>query len=299
MRILLTGAGGFIGTAFARAAAAQGHSIAGLLVPSERVPPGLENQSGMAWLRGTLAEAPWKDIDRFAPEACVHAAWVTTPGIYLESPLNAQFLEDSKSFLSRLWRSGTNRIIGLGTCVEYRITGGPLAEDTTPIEPTTTYARCKNELRLALEQAAESQSFRFAWARVFYPYGPGEHPSRLCSSIIQKLLRDEVITLKTPDSTKDYIFIRDLAAALLAVVESGFVGSINLGTGSGVSVREIARALGELLGKPDLIREASTTQPDPFPYIVADISRLRRLGWQPQYGLTQGLRELVANGHGA
>jgi nucleoside-diphosphate-sugar epimerase len=92
------------------------------------------------------------------------------------------------------------------------------------VAPTTAYARCKNDLRLALEADARAKSFAFCWTRIFYPYGPGEHPSRLCSSIIHKLVRDEKVVLKTPGSTKDYIFIEDLAEALLTVVEKRFTG---------------------------------------------------------------------------
>jgi len=293
MRILLTGAGGFIGSAFARVAAARGHALAGLLIPSEPVPPGLIQSVDLAWLRGTLAGAPWAEIEAFRPEVCVHAAWVTTPGVYLESPANFQFLEESKRFLSRAIELGVRQVVGLGTCIEYQIARAPLSEETTPISPTTTYARCKNELRLALEESARGLGFGCCWARVFYPYGPGEHPSRLCSSIVRKLSQDEPVLLKTPQSTKDYIYIEDLAAALLGVVEQRFSGPINLGTGMGVSVRQIAQQLGELLGKPHLIQEAPTPEPDPFGYVVADAAKLRALGWRPKHDLATGLRRLV------
>ncbi|MEI9864251.1 MAG: NAD-dependent epimerase/dehydratase family protein [Limisphaerales bacterium] len=52
--------------------------------------------------------------------------------------------------------------------------------------------------------------WQFCWGRVFYPYGVGEHPARLCSSLIQKLQRGEKLVLKTPHSRKDYIYIEDL-----------------------------------------------------------------------------------------
>jgi nucleoside-diphosphate-sugar epimerase len=269
--------------------------VAGLLIPSERVPPDSEHDPLMTWLRGTLAEAPWKRVEAFGPEVCVHTAWVTTPGAYLESPANFQFLEDSKTFLFRAAEMGVGHIVGLGTCIEYRITGARLSEETTEIAPTSTYARCKNELRLALEDAADARGFRCCWARVFYPYGPGEHPSRLCSSLIAKLSRDEPLELKTPDSTKDYIYIQDLAQAILAVVEKQFAGVINLGTGVGISVRQIARTLGELLGKPDLVRESPSPAPDPLGYVVADASRLHSLGWQPEHDLRHGLQQLLVS----
>src|SRR6266700_3896520 len=237
MKILLTGPTGFIGAAFARRALQQGHAVAGLIIPTEEIPKHLPAHPELGWFRGTLDDAPWEEIQKFKADVCVHTAWVTAPGGYLESPDNLKFLENSVRFLRRMNDLGTKHIVGLGTCVEYQIGNHKLSEDTTPVALTTTYARCKNELRETMEADAKSRGLNFCWARVFYPYGPREHPSRLCSWIIGKLSRDEKVVLKTPDSTKDYIFIEDLAAALLTVVEKEFRGTINLGTGIGVTVR--------------------------------------------------------------
>ena len=293
MKILLTGPTGFIGAAFTRLALGAGHQIAALAIPTETLPADLPPSQSLRWLRGTLEEAPWQEIDSFKADVCIHMAWITTPGVFLESPENVRFRDDSLQFLRRVHEIGTRHIVGFGTCVEYQLSNKPLVEDSTPAEPTTLYARCKNDLRLALETEAHAKGFRFCWTRVFYPYGPREHPSRLCSSIIQKLSRDETITLKTPNSTKDYIFIEDLAAAILAVVEKRFEGIINLGTGLGVSVREIAQVLGRMMSKAHLIQEMDPPEVDPLGFVVADASRLYQLGWRPAHTLEQGLAELV------
>lgn len=293
LKILLTGPSGFIGPAFARLAVDRGHQIAGLLIPSEPVPAVLAGMENVRWVRGTLAEAPWDEITRFAPDVCVHMAWITTPGVYLESPENLRFLESSLRFLRKLRELGLRHIFGLGTCIEYQITNEPLSEERTPIVPTTLYSRCKNDLRLALDADALEHRYPFCWGRVFYPYGPREQSSRLCSSIIGKLSRDEKIVLKTPDSTKDYIFIDDLASALLTVLEKKFQGAVNLGTGIGLSVRQIAQTLGEMLGKPHLIDVVRPAEVDPLGYVVADASRLLGLGWRPEYDLKRGLEKLI------
>ncbi len=293
MNILLTGPSGFIGSAFRRLALSQGHRIAGLLIPSEPVPPGPPDQN-LVWLRGTLEEAPWDQIRAFAPEVCLHTAWITTPGVYLESLENERFRDASLKFLKRVRPLGANYIVGLGTCIEYEISNQPLSEDRTRIAPTTTYARCKNELRRAMEAEGKSGGFGFCWGRVFYPYGPGEHPSRLCSSILQKLKGGEKVLLKTPASAKDYIYIEDLAQAILTIIEKRFLGPINLGTGVATSVREIAGRLGTFLAKPELIEEADPPAVDPFPLVLADASRLKSLGWKPAWTLDQALQAMIS-----
>lgn len=295
MNLLLTGPTGFIGSAFARLALAQGHRIAGLIVPGERRRVDLERTGEMQWFEGTLDSAPWQEIEGFRPEVCVHTAWVTTPGVYMESPENIRFLNSSMEFIKRARNAGVRHVIGLGTCIEYAMTGQPLSEKATPIAPASAYARSKNDLRLWLERNAPSLGFTWSWARVFYPYGPGEHPSRLCSALLAKLERGEKLTLKTPASTKDYIFIDDLAEALLAVVEKEPIGPVNLGTGIGVAVRDVAHILAELAGKPGSVEEANPPSPDPLSWVVADASRLRSLGWLPRHSLRDGLQKLVQN----
>jgi nucleoside-diphosphate-sugar epimerase len=294
VKILLTGATGFIGANFARQALARGHQIAGLVTSNRPLPPDLQSSPNFTPIRGTLDDAPWQEIANYAAETCVHSAWITTPGVYLESPENFHFLESSLRFLKRVRESGASHIIGLGTCIEYQITNQKLSETTTPIAPATTYARCKNDLRLALEADAATHNYQFCWARVFYPYGPGEHPSRLCSSIIQKLSRNEKIVLKTPDSTKDYIYIDDLATALVKVVEKKFAGPINLGTGVGTTVRQIARTIAALINKTTLIEELNPPETDPLGNVIADATTLHNLAWQADYSMEAGLSALVA-----
>jgi nucleoside-diphosphate-sugar epimerase len=142
MRILVTGATGYIGSAFVRLALKHGHQVAAL-VRQQAVALQVSNSSNLLVLEGTLAEPPWKRIGEFKPEVCVHAAWITTPGIYLESPENYRWLKESLEFFSRLTEFGVNHWFSLGTCIEYQISPERLSEARTPIAPATTYARCK------------------------------------------------------------------------------------------------------------------------------------------------------------
>jgi nucleoside-diphosphate-sugar epimerase len=301
MRIFVAGATGFIGSAFCRLALEHGHEIMGLIQPKKNPPAQIPASEKMIWLEGALAELPWKKIERFQPDVCVHLAWIATPGIYLESPENEKYLQWSLDLVHGLRGIGVNHIVGAGTCIEYQISESPLSEDRTPVNPTTLYARCKNALRETLAAEAQKDGWQFCWGRIFYPYGVGEHPARLCSSLVQKLLRGEKILLKTPHSRKDYIYIEDLAAAILITVEKKFTGTINWGLGNGISVREIADIAATMLGRPELVENQNPSTADPFPFVVADAARLKHLGWQPQVDLQTGLARLIktfgANSH--
>lgn len=286
MRILLTGATGFIGSAVLRLALRQGHEIAALVRPGKNLP-------GVRSLSGTLAEPPWNEIAAFKPEACIHAAWIATPGVYLESPENEQLVQWSETFIRKSARCGVRRVVALGTCLEYEFTGKILSEETSPLSSATAYASAKNALRLKLDSAAKTDGFSLCWGRVFYPYGPGEQPGRLPRLIIRNLQQAKVMELKTPRAVKDYIYIDDLAAAIMAATTGHVRGVINFGTGAGITVYELARTLGELLGHPELVRESPAAVFDPKDFVVADAGRLRALGWQPQVALKDGLRQLL------
>ena len=291
MKILLTGGSGFIGSAFRKAALSAGHEIASLTRNKN-----LNGSRGLTWLHGNLADAPWETIERFKAVLCVHTAWIATPGVYQESGDNYQYLDWSLAFLREAFARGIQRTLILGTCIEYAPNQPlPLSEDESQIAPQSTYARCKEALRLALQADQRFAGLNVAWGRVFYPYGVAEHPNRLPSAIVQKLLRGEKMTLRTPHSVKDYIYVDDLADAMLRVVEHGFEGTINLGTGEGVSIYQLAAAVERLLGKTGLVDLVRPPEIDPAGDIVADAAKLRDLGWHKTTTIEAGLDKLISS----
>jgi len=297
-RILITGSTGFIGSAVLRQALDAGHEV-GVLVRREHpapktASPASASSPAVTVLTGSMAEPPWEALRRFSADTLIHCAWIATPGAYLESPENEHHAQWSEALALGLVEQGLQQLVILGTCIEYRMGSARLHETETPLEPTTPYARAKYQLRRRLvERLAHHPGVRLAWGRVFYSYGEGEHRARLCSSLISSLRRGDEVVLKTPESTKDYIHISDLAGAILRVAEARLDGSVNLGTGEGVTIREIAERLATLLERPDRVRVASPTAPDPLGFIVADAGRLRKLGWEPKVTLESGLRRLI------
>lgn len=292
MNLLLTGPNGFIGSAVLRLALARGHAVAALLLPGENLPADLAASPRLRVCRGTLAEPPWAELAAAPLEACLHTAWVTTPGVYLEAEDNDRFLAWSRQLARAFFTRGGRHFMGLGSCAEYRPARQPLAEATAALNDATRYARCKNQLRLELEAMADEFETTVCWGRVFYPFGIGEHPQRLCSALIRQLARGEAVTLKTPHSIKDYIYVDDLASAILLALEQRCAGPLNLGTGRGVTIRWMADYLASLFHRPDLVREAAEGQADPLDYMVAEVTRLRALGWREEVGLEAGLQRL-------
>jgi len=288
MRLLVTGGSGFLGGALVRRAVAEGHDVAVLTRRARSDAP-----AGVSTLVGSLEAPPWEAIAAFEPDTVVHAAWIATPGVYLDSADNADWQCWSEAFALGLPRIGVRHLTVLGTCIEYAVTGQPLNEETTPLDPRSPYAQAKVGLNHALGRALAGSGMGLAWARIFYPYGPGEHPARLASSLLSRIRSGQPLLLKTPHSTKDYIHEDDVASALLTIARSRFEGAVNVGTGDGVTVEQFARLLAGWAGRPDLVMLPSDPARDPLDHVVADAGRLRSLGWKPCVPLVDGLRRFV------
>lgn len=293
--LLLTGATGFVGARVAALAVRRGWQVIALLTPSDdgTALAGLEERLHI--VRGTVAGAKsWGDeVARLGPEACLHLAWNTSPGVYLETAENLDWLSWSIQLFSQLPRWGVRHIVGVGTCAEYDADFGYLRE-ATPARPLTLYAACKMGLRLTGEQLARQANLPFAWARIFHVYGPGEHPRRLVASCIRALLAGE--RFETTDGTqiRDFLHVDDVAAGLLAVIETRHAGDINICSGQPVSVRTLLESIGATVGHRELLaigaRAPSIWDP---PFLCGENTRLRSLGWRQSFSLDEGLADAV------
>ncbi|MFN7563502.1 MAG: NAD-dependent epimerase/dehydratase family protein [Prosthecobacter sp.] len=286
MRIFVTGATGFIGRAFCQQAVARGHQLLALV----RNPAALDIP-GVEIAAGNLLETPWDKVVRFAPDAALHLAWTAEPGVYLNSPENEVWLEQSKAWFQRLFDLGVPYVAGTGTCIEYAPSEKPLIEEVSPLSPQFPYSKAKVELFEWLRACSPKTS---AWFRIFFPYGAGEHPKRLTSLAVKRLREGLPLLLNAPDSIRDYIEVGDAASAMLRVVEGKLTGPYNVGTGGGITLAELGRRIARVLGVDEgLVRAAEGVPPDGMPVIVACAERLRKTGWLPRVTLDEGVGKLV------
>jgi nucleoside-diphosphate-sugar epimerase len=296
MRVLVTGATGFIGSHATRALLARGHEVHALVRPASDLSRIADMAGSLVIVPGDLrdAEGLGAALDAVRPEACVHVAWYAVPGAYLEALENIEMLEAGLRLMRLLPRVGCRTLLAVGTCFEYDTDFGWLSE-ATPIRPRSLYAASKLALHLAATRWARVTGLRVVWPRIFYQFGAWEHERRLVPAAVLALLRGEKFRTTAGARIRDYLDVEDVGAALAHILESDLDGAVNVGAGAPVAIRTIVETIAHELGRPELLDISSEpgdgTDPE---FICADTRLLRaRTSWAPRFTLEEGLRRAV------
>lgn len=239
MKVLITGATGFVG--------------------QHVVPKLLERRHTVIAIARDEAKArnfPWFDAVRFVacdvhralgnplelfdkPDAVVHLAWPGLPNygslVHFEETLPAAY-----RFLKSLVEGGVNHLLVAGTCFEYGMQSGPLSERAST-KPANPYALAKDTLRKFLESLQKDRPFTLQWARLFYMYGPGQHPKSLLAQLDRAVDdREPVFNMSGGEQLRDYLPVDEVAARLVLLVEHPEChGAVNVCSGKPISVRKL------------------------------------------------------------
>ncbi len=297
---MVTGAAGFIGAHVVAQAVSDpdaGHDVYALVRKStdlrrlQALAPSTRLVYGDLLDLATFDEA----LQEIRPELVIHCGWYVTPGKYLTSEANFDFVEASVRLARQLGGLGCRRFVGLGTCFEYDTSVGYLAE-SSPTRSASPYAASKLALQLLLEQVGALSGMETAWARIFYQYGPFEQAQRLVPSIIQSLLAGREARSTGGEQIRDFLHIADVGSAVWAIAQSSLTGPVNVGSGRPVAVRDIVTTIGAILDRSDLLALGAIPYSPSDPWFVCANNRLLvdQTGWAPRYGLEEGLRQTIA-----
>jgi len=306
-RVLITGASGFIGAACLSRLQAAGYAIDA--VTSRPVPA--RASAGVNWHQYDLLDPDQCAVAVAAarPTHLLHLAWIATPGEFWSNAKNLAWLSGATALFEAFYRLGGKRAVGVGTCAEYAWSTTPYREDGTAAAPVTIYGQCKRAAALVLEAACSVHGGTAAWARLFFPYGPGEPEQRLLPYVIRAFLRREAASCTDGRQSRDFVFVDDVADALVALLDGTATGTYNIGSGRAITLRDVVGCIAEKLDGTSLIRYGARAAPagDP-PYVVADISKIMHAtGWRPKVDIDHGIdasitywkaRETAAKGTG-
>lgn len=291
-RVLLTGATGFIGRHCLPLLVARGYEVHAV---SSR--PITERVSNIHWHQTDLLDFRQVAllIAEVQPTHLLHFAWYTIPGKYWSSVENVRWLRASISLLQAFVQHSGQRVVMAGSCAEYDWQYGYCSEAITPLAPKTLYGTCKHSLQLVLSAFSRQTGLSAAWGRIFFLFGPYEHPDRLVAYVIRSLLQGKVARCSHGNQIRDFLYVEDVADAFVALLDSPVLGPINVASGQPITVRDLIYNIAEMLERPDLIQLGALPAPeDEPPLLVADVRRLQEeVAWQPNYGLKRGLKKTI------
>lgn len=253
MRILLTGATGFVGRQVHKALHERGTAVRAVIREGSNARLVTAAESIVATPDLFAEDAGWWTRTCAGIDIAVHAAWFTEPGSYLHSPQNRPCLTGTLQLAEGAARAGVRRFVGIGTCFEYDIAAGELSVDT-PLKPATPYAEAKAAAFTALLQMFGQAGVEFAWCRLFYLYGEGEDERRLVPYLRKKLAAGEEAELSSGTQVRDYLDVREAGRMIADVALGSIRGPVNICSGVPVSVRELAGRIADEYGRRDLLR---------------------------------------------
>lgn len=227
----------------------------------------------------------------------IHLAWDVTPIVYWESENNLKWLEASKNLINCFIENNGKRIVVLGTSAEYDYSAGYMTEGYTILKPQKLYGFAKNELREYLYKTSMKKDFSFVWARLFSLFGCGESEEKLVFKVFKKLNQEKEFTLTKHNLIRDYLYVRDVAEAIVKLFESNYRGEINICSGNPITLGELCDYIGNIMGKPNLIvKNNGCSDYGEYPMIVGNPSKLfNTINWRPKYSIETALTECIEN----
>ncbi|WP_413989768.1 NAD-dependent epimerase/dehydratase family protein [Labrys okinawensis] len=291
MRILITGGTGFVGRWATAALAAAGHDV---YVTSRN----FLSMQGCEVIVCDLLRPEGLDVAfaRARPEVVLHLAWYVEHGKFWDAVENLDWSAATIRLVSAAEKWGVRRIVCAGTCMEYDLSeGGACNEATTAIRPLSLYAVSKDSIRRIVGKFAADSGMEFVWARLFFLFGPNEHPNRLVSSIVASLLSGRPAKMTSGSQIRDFSDVRDTGEALAALALSKVTGAINIASGQPLRIRDFAEEIRVAAGNVGELRfGALPDRPNEPAAIVADVTRLRdEVGFRPIRTIRERLSETI------
>jgi len=313
VKVLIAGGAGYIGSTIASACADAG--IVPVILDSV-VTGRREFAVGRAFYQGDIADGPL--VDRIFAEhpdigAVVHCAALIVVPDSVADPIGYYRANVVKSleFVAHLLRNGCRRLIFSSSAAIYKAGEDLTVDEDSAIDPQSPYARTKAVCEAMFADIAAAEPLRVLSLRYFNPIGADpemrtglqlRRPTHALGKMIQAYEEGIPFVITGTDwptrdgsGIRDYIHVWDLATAHIAALTRfdtlpGPVTVINLGTGTGTTVRELLNAFNQVAGRRVEAREAGRRPGDVAGAYTRIDRAVRLLGWRPQYDVADGIR---------
>ena len=302
MRIVVSGAAGFVGSHMCDRLLAEGHTVVALdnfLTGAERNLAHLSGNSEFGFIRHDVTSPV--ELDG-AIDAVLHMASPASPKDYLEHPIETldvgsigtrNMLELARAREARFLVTSTSECYGDPSV-------HPQVEtywgNVNPIGPRSCYDESKRFAEALTMAYHRTYGLRTNIARIFNTYGPRMklNDGRVVPAFLDQALRGEPITVFGDGSqTRSFCYVSDLVDGLYRLMQSDERYPVNLGNPQEMTILEFAERIRRLTGSKSGIIHHPLPQDDPKQR-QPDITKARRLlGWEPRVALEDGLRQTI------
>jgi GDP-L-fucose synthase len=297
-KIYIAGHNGMVGSAIWRTLEAKGYT----------------NLVGMSSKALDLRKQ--KDVQRFfeneQPEVVIDAA-ARVGGILANSNYPYQFLMENMQIQNNLidgaFQAGIEKFIFLGSsCIYPKLAPQPLKEDyllTASLEPTNEwYALAKIAGVKACEAIRKQFGLDYVSLMPTNLYGSHDNFDLQTSHVLPAMIRKfhdakqnghaAVQLWGSGTPLREFLYVDDMAAAVLFALENTLPEHLyNVGTGSDITIKELAQTIQKVVGHEGLI-EWDASKPDGTPRKLMDVSKLSALGWEATLSLEEGIQKTYA-----
>lgn len=279
MRILLTGANGFIGKNY------LDRSINKSIHVMSRKP--IHHPAIYDNYIGDLNDSTFiKKVINNDFDAIIHCAWEGLPDRSASN--NLKNLKLYRNLIDNIDTKSNIKNIFIGSCLEYGELTGTIKENDTGINISDFGAT-----KLKIYKHVIENGLNFTWLRPFYLYGRNQHKDALMQYLYRRFKNGQEIELQNPNRAHDYIYVADLVDMIKRIEQTNTTNEIfNVGNGSSVSVAEITNLISSLYGNGELFSAKIS------PVAIADMNKaMEVLKWKPKYTLKMGVVETLEYAH--
>lgn len=291
-KILVTGASGFLGHACLDVLKKSDFEIFAVYKSRKG-----SISSKVKWVEADLHEP--KEVDKLLkeikPEYLLHLAWDMEPGMKLDSHIHFPWVDTSMALIQKFAETNGKRVVISGSCAEYKWGNYLYEEDTTPIQPRNSYGLSKNELHQQVADFCSQGDLSYAWGRVFFTFGPYENKKRLVSHIVHSILKGEKVRTTHGNQVYDYLYVEDVARAMVNLFEKDFSGAVNICSGEPLKLGDLIFKIADQMNGGHLVElGALKANGDTPQYVVGRNQRLKELtGWYPQTNIDSGIQKTI------
>ena len=239
MKVLVTGATGYIGNYVVRKLLDLNHEVVatGIETSIDHIPW----KSEVEYIQFDNSKRVDLNLYNFfnKPDKLIHLAWSGLPN-YNELFHYEENLFNDYSFLKNLIINGLCDVCITGTCFEYGMNEGVLKE-TQLSDPQNPYALAKDTLRKFLQQLQKHHQFCFKWIRLFYMHGEGQNKKSILSQLKSSIHNgDEVFNMSKGEQLRDYLPVENVAANVVNIaLQNKIEGIVNCCSGNPISIRTL------------------------------------------------------------